>query len=47
MAQASWMGLQVPWNDWEISDPDDIEIMKRKDGSEWLLGAGASGRVST
>ena len=38
--------LAVPWNDWEISDPSDIAICTRKDGSEWLLGAGAHGRVS-
>ena len=37
----------VPWNDWEITNPPDIAICTRKDGSEWLLGAGASGRVSS
>ena len=36
---------QVPWNDWEITDDTTIQICRRKDGSEWLLGAGSSGRV--
>ena len=31
-------------NDWEIA-PMDIEIMRRKDGSPWELGAGAFGKV--
>ena len=35
----------MPWNDWQITDPSAIAICTRKDGSEWLLGAGASGRV--
>ncbi len=29
---------------WEI-DPEEIQIMRRADGSPWLLGEGASGTV--
>ena len=29
---------------WEI-DPEEIQIMRRPDGSPWLLGEGASGTV--
>ncbi len=32
-------------SDWEI-DPDELEICRRTDGSEWELGSGASARVS-
>ena len=31
-------------SDWEI-DPDELEIAKRPDGSEWRLGTGASAHV--
>ena len=31
--------------DWEIK-PEDIEICKRPDGSDWRLGEGAFGTVS-
>jgi hypothetical protein len=34
----------LPWNDWEIR-PEEIEIAKRPDGSDWLLGSGGFGRV--
>lgn len=37
--------LDMPWSDWKI-DPSELTIMTKPDGSEWLLGAGASGRVS-
>lgn len=33
-------------NDWQI-DAADIEIVKRVDGSDWLLGDGAFGQVTT
>lgn len=31
-------------SDWEI-DPDELEICRRTDGTEWELGSGASARV--
>jgi serine/threonine protein kinase len=36
--------LDMPWSDWKI-DPSELSIVARPDGSEWLLGSGASGRV--
>ncbi|KAL4421913.1 hypothetical protein ABPG77_005197 [Micractinium sp. CCAP 211/92] len=35
---------QLPWSDWEIR-PDELEVAKRPDGSDWLLGTGGFGRV--
>ena len=35
----------MPWSDWKI-DPAELVILTKPDGSEWLLGTGASGRVS-
>ncbi len=32
-------------SDWEI-DPEELEIAKRPDGTEWRLGTGASAHVS-
>lgn len=37
--------LNLPWSDWKI-EPSELSILARPDGSEWLLGSGASGRVS-
>jgi hypothetical protein len=34
-----------PQPSWKIS-PDDITIVKRPDGSDWLLGTGAYGQVA-
>jgi hypothetical protein len=34
----------MPFSDWEV-DPNELEIMKRPDGSDWLLGRGAYGTV--
>ena len=36
--------LDMPWSDWKI-DPSELSIVARPDGSEWLLGSGASGKV--
>lgn len=36
--------LALPRAEWEI-EPKDIEICKRADGSEWLLGEGPRGKV--
>ncbi|GAB4814550.1 hypothetical protein N2152v2_001596 [Parachlorella kessleri] len=35
---------EMPWSDWEIR-PDEIEVMKRPDGSDWELGTGGFGKV--
>lgn len=37
--------LDMPWSDWKI-DPSELTIVARPDGSEWMLGSGASGKVS-
>lgn len=37
--------IDMPWSDWKI-EPAELTIATRPDGSEWLLGSGASGRVS-
>ncbi|KAL4437438.1 hypothetical protein ABPG75_004577 [Micractinium tetrahymenae] len=34
----------LPWSDWEIR-PDELEVVKRPDGSDWLLGSGGFGKV--
>ena len=31
----------------QLIDPGDITICKREDGSDWLLGAGSFGKVTT
>ena len=33
-------------SDWEI-DPDELEIARKPDGTEWRLGTGASAHVRT
>ncbi|GAB4820917.1 hypothetical protein N2152v2_007963 [Parachlorella kessleri] len=45
-ALRSQMGSELEsfMNDWYIA-PDEIEILKRQDGSSWELGCGAFGRV--
>ena len=46
MASLAKKSLTLPGmqSDWEI-DPDELEIAKKKDGSEWRLGTGASAHV--
>ncbi|KAI7837019.1 hypothetical protein COHA_009097 [Chlorella ohadii] len=34
----------LPWSDWEIR-PEELEIAKRPDGSDWVLGSGGFGKV--
>lgn len=36
--------LQLAFSDWLVN-PEEIEICKRADGSNWELGAGGFGRV--
>lgn len=47
MASLAKKSLTLPGmqSDWEI-DPDELEIAKKPDGSEWRLGTGASAHVS-
>lgn len=47
LASLSKKSLTLPGmqSDWEI-DPDELEICRRPDGTEWELGSGASARVS-
>ena len=47
MASLAKRSLTLPGmqSDWEI-DPDELEIAKKRDGSEWRLGTGASAHVS-
>ncbi|KAK9902754.1 hypothetical protein WJX75_004977 [Coccomyxa subellipsoidea] len=46
LASLSKKSLTLPGmqSDWEI-DPDELEICRRPDGTEWELGSGASARV--
>lgn len=37
--------LRLAFSDWLLT-PEDIQICKRSDGSDWELGAGGFGRVS-
>ena len=43
-AQVNSVLMQLPWNDWEIG-PNEIEVLQRKDGTDWKLGEGASASV--
>lgn len=47
MASLAKRSMTLPGmkSDWEI-DPDELEIAKRPDGTEWRLGTGASAHVS-
>ena len=36
--------MTLPWSDWEVK-PEEIEIVKRADGSDWRLGQGGFGSV--
>ena len=48
LASLSKRSLTLPGmgSDWEI-DPDELEICRRSDGTEWELGSGASARVGS
>ncbi|KAK9829800.1 hypothetical protein WJX72_007980 [[Myrmecia] bisecta] len=36
--------VEMPWSDWEL-DPSQIEICKKPNGEDWVLGAGSYGKV--
>ena len=46
LASLSKRSLTLPGlaSDWEI-DPDELEIERRADGTEWELGSGASAKA--
>ncbi len=48
LASLSKRSLTLPGmgSDWEI-DPDELEICRRPDGTEWELGSGASAKVTS
>ena len=48
MASLAKKSLTLPGmqSDWEI-DPDELEIARKPDGTEWRLGSGASAHVWT
>jgi hypothetical protein len=48
MAALTRKSISLPGlgNDWEV-EPEDLEICRRPDGSEWELGSGASAKVRT
>jgi len=48
LAALSRTSIKLPGlgSDWEIV-PDELEICRRPDGSEWTLGSGASAKVGS